>query len=37
MIPAIETAGLFLAIATVLRFSTWAERWLGPFRHGKSD
>lgn len=28
MIPAIETAGFFLAITVLLQFSTWAEGWL---------
>ena len=28
MIPPLEMAGLFLAIAALLRFSAWAERWL---------
>lgn len=28
MIPALETAGFFLAITAALRFSTWAEGWL---------
>jgi hypothetical protein len=28
MIPPLEIAGLFLAIAALLRFSTWAEEWL---------
>lgn len=28
MIPALETAGFFVAITAVLHFSTWAERWL---------
>ena len=30
MIPALETAGFFLAIAAALRFSSWAEGWLSP-------
>lgn len=34
MIVAISTAGFFTALVLALRFSSWAESWLGPGRRG---
>lgn len=39
MIPAVVTAGFFLAITVALQFSSWAEGWLAsnadPSRNGR--